>query len=128
MNKEAKSRHGCLTAVLIILIVSSLLTVTILVVFSGNVEKTNPNFTTSMLILEVCTTALELFAIYLLFKWKKIGFFLIGIAYLFDLYISDRIGTLNINVILGMIIRFGVLYGVLLIKSKGVSGWKNLTE
>ena len=74
------------------------------------------------------STLIEVFSIYLIFKWMKIGFYGIIAAYFINLYIADKSGILDINTILGIGIRIGLLYGFLQIKSKGVSGWKNLID
>ncbi len=128
MNKNIKSRHGCLTAFLILLIITSVLTASALILFSDKIKETAPNFSNGLLYIQLFSTILELTSIYLIFKWKKIGFYGVALAYLINLYVSDKMGIMNINTILGIIIRFGLLYGTLQIKSKGISGWKNLTE
>lgn len=87
-----------------------------------------PKFTTYLLYLQLFATFIEILSIYWVFRWYKIGFYGIMISYVIDIYISDKSGILTLNNILGIGIRFGLLYGILQLKSKGISGWKNLDE
>jgi len=87
-----------------------------------------PKFTKGLLYLQLFSVFVEIFSIYLIFKWQKFGFYGVILAYYLNLYIADKSGVLNINSILGIGIRIGLLYGILQIKSKGFSGWQNLTK
>jgi hypothetical protein len=87
-----------------------------------------PKFTKGLLYLQTLSIFIELVSIYWIFKWQKIGFYSIVAAYFLNIYINDKSGILNINTILGIGLRIVLLYGILQIKSKGISGWKNLTE
>ncbi len=123
-----KTRHFILTIYLILLIITSLGTGIFGVLFFDEISKLTPNYTKGLLYLQLFAIFVEFISIYWVFKWKKIGFYGIVIAYFIDIYITDKSGTLNINTLLGIGIRLGLLYAILQIKSKGVSGWKNLTE
>lgn len=128
LNKETKNRHGCLTTLLILLIITSVLTTSGLIIFSDKIKEITPNYSSGLLYLQVFSTIIELTSIYLIFKWKKIGFYGVALAYLINLYVTNKMGIMDINTILGIVIRFGLLYGTLQIKSKGISGWNNLAE
>ncbi|TCK67229.1 hypothetical protein DFQ05_1002 [Winogradskyella wandonensis] len=127
-EKLSKSRHIILTIYLILLILTSLGTGIGSVLFYEETAELVPKFTKGLLYIQLFSTFVEIFSIYLIFKWQKFGFYGVILAYFLNLYISDKSGILNINTILGIGIRIGLLYGILQIKSKGVSGWKNLSE
>ena len=123
----SKRRHIILTIYLIILILTSLGTGIGSLIFYDKTAELVPRFTKGLMYLQLFSTFVEIISIYWIFKWKKIGFYGVMFAYFLNLYISDKSGIMNINTILGMGIRIGLLYGILQIKSKGVSGWKNLS-
>ena len=87
-----------------------------------------PKYTKTLLYFQLFSAFVEIFPIYLIFNWQKFGFYGVILAYFLNLYITDKSGIVNINTILGIGIRIGLLYGILQIKSKGISGWKNLNE
>lgn len=121
---EVKKRHGCLSSVLILLVVSSLLTSVIISIYGDKIA----GITTTIIILNILAVISELVFIYLIFKWKKIGFYGLIMTYLFNLYIVDKVGNLDISTVLGICLRVGLLYFALQIKKKGVSGWQNMTD
>ena len=123
-----KNRHIILTIYLIILILTSFGTGIGSLIFYDKTVELFPQFTKGLMYLQLFSAFIEIISIYWIFKWKKIGFYGVIFAYFLNLYIADKSGILNINTILGIGIRIGLLYGILQIKSKGVSGWKNLTE
>ncbi|QNK78156.1 hypothetical protein H7F37_03855 [Winogradskyella sp. PAMC22761] len=123
-----KSRHIILTIYLILLILTSLGTGIGSALFFDQIVELVPKFTKGLLYLQIFSVFIELVSIYWIFKWKKIGFYTIIAAYFLNIYINDKSGILNINTMLGIGLRIGLLYGILQIKSKGISGWKNLTE
>ncbi len=127
-GKLNKNRHIILTIYLVLLILTSLgIGIGSLVFYERTVELV-PKFTKGLLYLQMLSVFIELASIYWIFKWKKIGFYTIIAAYFLNIYINDKSGILNINTIIGIGLRIGLLYGLLQIKSKGISGWKNLTE
>ncbi|GAA4244957.1 hypothetical protein GCM10022292_25600 [Winogradskyella damuponensis] len=113
---------------MILLILTSLGTGIGSVIFYDKTAELVPKFTKGLLCLQLFSAFVEIFSIYLIFKWQKFGFFGVILAYFLNLYIADKSGILNINTIIGIGIRIGLLYGILQIKSKGISGWKNLNE
>jgi hypothetical protein len=126
--KLNKSRHIILTVYLILLILTSLGTGIGSALFFDQTVELVPKFTKGLLYLQIFSVFIELVSIYWIVKWKKIGFYTIIAAYFLNIYINDKSGILNINTMLGIVLRIGLLYGILQIKSKGISGWKNLTE
>lgn len=127
-EKLNKNRHIILTIYLILLILTSLGTGIGSVLFYDKTVELAPKFTKGLLYLQIFSVFVELVSIYWIFKWKKISFYALISAYVLNIYINDKSGILNINTILGIGLRIGLLYGILQIKSKGVSGWKNLSE
>lgn len=123
-----KSRHIILTIYLIILILTSFGTGIGSLIFYDKTAELVPKFTKGLLYLQLFSVFVEIFSIYLIFKWQKFGFYGVILAYFLNLYIADKSGILNINTFIGIGIRIGLLYGILQIKSKGISGWKNLNE
>ncbi|WP_452227574.1 hypothetical protein [Lacinutrix sp. MEBiC02404] len=98
------------------------------VLFYDKTVELVPKLTKGLLYLQIFSVFVELVSIYWIFKWQKTGFYVLIFAYFLNIYINDKSGILNINTILGIALRIGLLYGILQIKSKGVSGWKNLME
>ena len=123
-----RNRHIILTIYLILLILTSLGTGIGSLLFYDKTVELVPKFTKGLLYLQLFSVFVEIFSIYLIFKWQKFGFYGVILAYYLNLYIADKSGIININTILGIGIRIGLLYGILQIKSKGISGWKNLNE
>lgn len=123
-----KSRHLILTIYLFLLLITSLLTGIGSVILFDKMTELAPNLTKGLLYLSLFGLLIEFLSIYLIFKWKKIGFYGVIIAYLLNIYVTEKSGVLNISTIIGLAIRLGLLYGILQIKSKGISGWNNLTE
>ncbi len=128
MNNQNNSRHGCLSVYLILLILTTVLTTFGIILFLDEIKGEIPNYSVGLIYITCFSAFIEIGAVYLIFKWEKIGFYGVWFSYMINLYVSDKMGVMDINVILGLIIRFGLLYGILQIKSKGVSGWKNLSE
>ena len=125
-TNEPKQRHGCVTAWLLMIIISNSLTAFIYL-FGGNafVKTLNGGVSTPMLIL--LTTfgiANVLFAV-MLFRWRKWGFWGFLITSICTLGINLNIGLSVVQSILGL---FGVvvLYGVLQIKEEDKTAWGNL--
>jgi hypothetical protein len=113
---------------LVLLTITSLVTGIGSVLFFDEISQLVTNFTKGLLYLQLFSILIEFVSIYYIFKWKKLGFYGVIAAYFLNIYINDKAGILDINTILGIAIRIGLLYGILRIKSKGVSGWDHLTE
>jgi uncharacterized membrane protein (UPF0136 family) len=112
-----KNRHGCLTTWLILIMVANLLLAIILSI--------QDNVSGIEIATYFITAIVVIVAAILLFKWKKIGFWIIvGITVLG--IISSLIAGEFLDA-LRTIIPVGILWGVLQTKVKdGVSGWENM--
>lgn len=113
---------------MILLILTSLGTGIGSLIFYDKTVELVPKFTKGLLYLQLFSSFVEIVSIYWISKWNKFGFYGIIAAYFLNIYINDKSGILNINTILGIGIRIGLLYSFLQIKSKGVSGWNNLND
>jgi hypothetical protein len=92
-----------------------------------NIKVEYPKVTEDIVTLYIFSILLEIYFVYLIFKWNKNGFYGLWFSLFFlDSYINQEAGLLNINTVLGSLIRLGVLFLVLKIKKNSVSGWKNL--
>ena len=122
---ENKSRHGCVTAWLIFMIVvNSIVSLMYLLSNFFNIMDIGGRSPLMVLLLALLGISNVIFSI-LLLKWKKIGFF--G-------FIGTSIITFIINITIGLqifqavagLIGIAILFGILQIKQEGVSAWDNL--
>lgn len=123
---ESKNRHGCVTAWLILMIITNAATTIVYLFFGEIIEESLPTLIsqTKLLILAAIGLANLVFAI-LLFKWKKWAFW--GFA-------ATSLVTVGINISFGLgigqsmlgLISIAILFGILQIKKDNISAWKNL--
>ncbi|MEX0289474.1 MAG: hypothetical protein AB3N14_10230 [Flavobacteriaceae bacterium] len=121
-----KQRHGCLTALLIFMIVINAITALSYLFMGDTISQNFPGgvSNTTMFTLALFGFANIIFAIFL-FKWKKIGFWGFVGSSLVALAINLNIGLSIGQSLLGLL-GVAILYGVLQIKQNDVSGWDNL--
>ena len=97
---EKRKRHWFLLIVLVFLAISIIFSTIDILIYSSNYKAININVTDSIILLHTFSTIIELYLLYLVFKWKKIGFNGLLPLYLFlNLYIpcfhaSRRYGNL----------------------------------
>ncbi len=125
-ENEPKQRHGCVTAWLILLIVTNSLTAALYFFGRDLVVKSlhKPDASGWLVAMGVCAIANVAFAV-LLFKWKKAGFY--G-------YLGTSIIALLINIQLGLgigqsligLLGIVILFAILQIKEGDVKAWDNL--
>jgi membrane protein YdbS with pleckstrin-like domain len=123
---ENKSRHGCVTAWLIFMIIANSFMALIYFFFSELVIQNSPVAisTTMILLLGFIGLLNAVFAVFLL-KWKKWAFWGFAGTAVLTLVINLTIG-LGVGSALAGLIGIAILYGILQIKSNDVSAWKNL--
>jgi hypothetical protein len=115
---KTKSRHGCLTAWLILMLVGSFASIILYLV--GNYSM-YPSWTVpAMIVFSVINIAIVI----LLLKWLKIGFWLLC-ANAILIFIANIIIGVPIYTALGGLVGVAVLYGVLNIGSDN-KGWPQL--
>lgn len=121
-----KQRHGCVTAWLILMIISN--SVTALLYFfatdfvTKNLPVQIPN--TMVIVLGVIGIANVIFSV-LLLKWNKIGFWGFVLTSIAALVININIG-MGIGTSLFGLVGIAILYAVLQIKKEDVTTWENL--
>ena len=119
---QKKQRHGCVTALLIIIIFINSIS-TILYLFASEVIAKNYPYgiSTVFVILSICNVIFSI----LLFNWASFGFWGFVIT-------SSAIFLVNLNIGVGIgrsllgLAMIAILYGVLQIKENGVTGWDHL--
>lgn len=124
---ETKSRHGCLTTWLALMIIANALTVlsyVILMLPRGAVQSVRLHTPAwALLVLAVSCMANVIFAV-ALFKWKRWGFFGLLVTTILALVINLRIGIKPALVVLGLC-GIVILYAVLQIGGEK-KGWDQL--
>jgi hypothetical protein len=124
--QQAKQRHGCLTAFLVLMIIANS-AVALIYLFAGDtVSKNVPGgISSTMLILLAVGGILNVIFSVMLLRWKKIGFWGFIITSLGAFIINLSIGLGVVQSILGLA-GVAILYGVLQIKKDNISAWSNL--
>lgn len=123
---EAKQRHGCVTAWLILMIISNSLT-SIFYLFMGDTVSQalpTPIPQPMMMALGIIGVVNLVFSI-MLFQWKKWAFWAFAGTSLITLGINLSMGLGFVTSILGLS-GAAILYGILQIKKDGVTAWENL--
>lgn len=123
---DSKQRHGCVTAWLILMIITNSIT-SISYIFMGDAIKQNLNgqiSQTTLLILSILGIANLIFAI-MLFQWKKWAFYAFAVTSLITLVLNLSNG-LGFGPSLFGLSGVVILYAILQIKQDGVTAWENL--
>ncbi|MCK5707535.1 MAG: hypothetical protein KAI43_07755 [Candidatus Aureabacteria bacterium] len=118
---EQKQRHGCLTALLVLMILANSATVLMYTLGADAIKKSLPGLPSWALIVMSVFAVFNLVCAVALFKWKKWGFW--G-------FIVSSIVALGVNISIGMgvgsslfgLVGIAILYGVLHI-GKENKGW-----
>lgn len=119
---NAKQRHGCVTAWLILMIVvNSLMAIffTLLYVsedFAGD---------DSVLFINVMLFIANIVFVIMLLQWKKLGFYGFFMTSMVTLVINIIITGLSMHALAGLV-SIAILYGILQIKKGGITAWENL--
>lgn len=122
--RTMKSRHGCLTAWLILMVVANAGVSIIYFFTSSSLRATLPNAPGWLFPVLGVVALVNVGATVALFMWKKIGFWIFcGSALL--AVVLNLIGGLGIAASLGGLIGVAILYGVLQIGDTN-KGWPQL--
>jgi hypothetical protein len=121
---EAKQRHGCLTAYLVVMIVLNSMTALLYIFGTAFINRGLPNAPSWALpVLAVGAILNVVFAV-ALFRWKKWGFFGFVAISILALCVNVTIGLNIFQIIVGLA-GIAVLYGVLQIGNEK-KGWTQL--
>jgi hypothetical protein len=122
-----KKRHWFLTLVLVYLILSTILSQLSILINTKEIKIEKPSVTDELIILHTFSAIIEIFCLFLIFKWKKNAFFTLGIIYVVvDVYIAKEAGNSSLPALLGIYARLGILYLALKVKKNSISGWMQL--
>lgn len=122
--EASKSRHGCLTAFLVFMIVANSATVIFYLFGSDAISRALPNAPGWVFIVLAVFSAFNLVCAIALFRWKKWGFWGFCLSGVVALVINVSIG-LGVGRSLSGLIGIAILYGVLHI-GKDNKGWPQL--
>jgi len=121
---EQKQRHGCLTTLLVLMIIGNSATA-LMYLFGGSVITQNLPGIPSWALVVMCIFAIfNLVCAIALFKWKKWGFWGFIASSIFAFFVNLSIG-LGIGQSLLGLVGIAVLFGVLHI-GKENKGWPQL--
>lgn len=121
-----KKRHGCVTAWLVLMIISNALVALVYLFAGGTVSRSLSHGISSgvLILLALVGVADIVFAIMLL-QWKKAGFWGFVVTSIIALCINVSIGVGVVQSFIGLV-GLAILYGILQIKAGDVSAWDNL--
>lgn len=121
---DAKSRHGCLTAWLVCMIVANSATALVYLLGSEAIRQLLPNIPGWALPVLIVFSLLNLVYAIALFQWKKWGFWGFCASSVAALVVNLSLG-IGIGSVLSGLVGVIVLYGVLHI-GKENKGWPQL--
>lgn len=121
-----KQRHGCLTAWLIYLMISnSIVSLGLFYNIGSVVQRFQYIKSESLLLIVASIQILNVLFLFMLLKWFKLGFWgLLSTSVL--LFIIQIMNTNNIITPIITVIVMLIMYGLLKLKKRNVSGWDNL--
>ncbi len=123
---QNKQRHGCLTAWLIYLMLSySIVSLGLFFNSDSIVQKFQYIKSENLLLIVASIAILNVLFIFMLLKWFKLGFWgLLSTSTL--LFIIQIMNSNNILTPIITAIVMLIMYGLLKLKKRNVSGWDNL--
>jgi len=125
-EEKLKQRHGCVTAMLIMIIIANSLGALVYFFFNNFILQHSPNNPTpTLLFLLGITGVINVICAVLLFKWKKWGFwgFIISSVLIFIINTSIGLGFFqSLFGLIGLIVMFWVLQ----FKKNKVTAWDNM--
>ena len=121
---DGKSRHGCLTAWLALMIIANSASALMYLLSSEAIRRSLPNIPGWAFPVLIVLSLFNLVCAIALFQWKKWGFWGFCTSAAVALVINLSIG-LGIGATLGGLIGVALLYGVLQIGSEN-KGWPQL--
>jgi hypothetical protein len=121
---DAKSRHGCLTTWLVLVIVANSATALMYLLASEGIRRTLPNAPGWAFPVLIVFSLFNLVCAIALFQWKKWGFWGFCASSVVALVVNLSVG-LGVGLALGGLVGVLLLYGVLHI-GKEKKGWAQL--
>lgn len=126
-SKLESSRHGCLTAWLVLMIVANSIGAIQYLFFSEwLIKNLHKEISQSVLVIyAISGLANVVFSISIL-KWKKWGFWGFILTSILGLFLNLNIGLSIVQSIFGLVGAV-ILFGLLHLKKDGKEAWKNLS-
>jgi hypothetical protein len=121
---QQKQRHGCLTAILVVMIIANSASALMYLLGSGFIRQNSPNMPDWAFPVLIVGSLFNLACAIALFKWKKWGFWGLAASSAVVFFINLSIGLALGSAVLGLMGIF-VLYGVLQIGQER-KGWTQL--
>jgi MFS superfamily sulfate permease-like transporter len=122
--EDAKKRHGCLTAWLVLMFVGNSAAALIYLLGIEGIRQRLPNMTLGAFSLLIVMFLFNLVCVIALFKWKKWGFWGACASTIVTTVVNISTG-LGIGAFWGGVISVAILYGVLQIGEEN-QGWTQL--
>lgn len=123
-QSHLKQRHGCVTAWFVLMLIANIYTVFTYFAVRDLFEETYGNKVKLVYIL-MALSIINLFMIFLLFKWKRAGFYGIVATGLIACFINITLGLPAYTILIGLA-GIGILFGILQIQQNGSSAWNQL--
>jgi hypothetical protein len=121
---DVKSRHGCLTAWLVLMIIANSATALMYLLGSGAIRQTLPNMPGWAFPVLIVMSLFNLVCAIALFQWKKWGFWGFCASSIVALVVNLSVGLGIVSALSGLL-GLLLLYGVLHI-GKENKGWPQL--
>jgi hypothetical protein len=121
---DAKKRHGCLTAWLVLMIVGDSFSALMYLLGSGMIRKGLPNFPAWAMFALILFSVFNLVCAIALFQWRKWGFWGCCASSVVVLFVNLSIGIGTGQCLLGLV-GVLILYAVLQIGAED-KGWSQL--
>ena len=121
---EQKQRHGCLTAVLVLMIIANSAAALMYLFGSSSIKQSLPGMPSWALVVMGVFSVFNLVCAVAIFKWKKWGFWGFIASSIVVLFVNLSIGMGIGQSLLGLV-GIALLYGVLHI-GKENKGWPQL--
>jgi hypothetical protein len=125
VDQPKKTRHGCLTAYLIFMIVVLVPSVALYLFFPAAVQRTNPEIPPGGRFIFALVGAVQIFCMVAIWRWKKWGFYVfMTFGLLFGAF--NAILTGSVLTFLTAPISILLLYGILQIGGPERKAWSQL--
>jgi len=117
-------RHGCVTAWLIIMLVSNAIVSLVYFLMANGLMHGSKLSSVTLMALTLIGMLNVTFSIMLL-SWKKIAFYGFGIIGVFTFLLNISVGISPLGSLFGLA-GVAILYGILQIKKNGIAAWNYL--
>ncbi|MEO1052944.1 MAG: hypothetical protein AAFX87_20080 [Bacteroidota bacterium] len=120
---DQKTRHGCVTTWLILIIVFNSLALVMNTFFNSYILRNLPNASFATVFIQAVMAGINVIAAIALLRWKKIGFWGFVCTSLATFAVNVSIGFAVIPATTGLL-GAAILFGILQIKQDGKSAWE----